>query len=179
MRLLLLFLVVPAFGAEFLYQYDPAGRLVTVSFAGSQTISYRYDAAGNILGESHSVFVDSDQDQLPDDWEILHFDALSQGPDDDADGDGFGNLEEYLAGTDPEDELSLLRVVALDLEHPAGTELEISTVAGKRYLIQSKDLLTDPSWSDRETVEATGPLLMWLDTEGGLATRFYRVSVVP
>ena len=45
--------------------------------------------------------VDSDEDGLPDCWELEHFGNLDQGPDDDPDGDGLTNLEERQYGTDP------------------------------------------------------------------------------
>ena len=44
---------------------------------------------------------DSDSDGLPDSWEMIHFGDLEQGADDDPDGDGLSNLEEYYAGCDP------------------------------------------------------------------------------
>ncbi|HSP43728.1 MAG TPA: PA14 domain-containing protein, partial [Luteolibacter sp.] len=46
-------------------------------------------------------FVDADGDGLPDEWEIKYFGDLSQGPDDDPDGDTLGNLFEYEIGTNP------------------------------------------------------------------------------
>jgi len=46
---------------------------------------------------------DTDADTLPDSWELQFFDNLNQTGDDDFDGDGFTNLEEYSAGTDPTD----------------------------------------------------------------------------
>jgi hypothetical protein len=49
---------------------------------------------------------DSDGDGLPDEWERAYFGDLRYGPDDDPDGDGYTNLEEYNAGTDPTDPLS-------------------------------------------------------------------------
>ena len=44
---------------------------------------------------------DSDQDGLPDWWELKYFGNLNQGPGDDPDGDGLTNLQEYQYGTDP------------------------------------------------------------------------------
>lgn len=48
-----------------------------------------------------STSTDSDSDELPDDWEQFWFGSLSQTGGGDYDSDGFTNLEEYLAGTDP------------------------------------------------------------------------------
>lgn len=47
---------------------------------------------------------DVDEDGLPDDWERQYFGNLDQGPNDDPDGDGWDNLEEYKRGTDPNKE---------------------------------------------------------------------------
>lgn len=52
----------------------------------------------NIVAEE-----DSDQDGLPDPWEIHYFGDLSQNAGDDPDLDGFTNIEEYNGGSDPTD----------------------------------------------------------------------------
>jgi len=44
---------------------------------------------------------DSDDDGLPDAWEMQYFDDLSQGPDGDYDGDGVSNYDEYQHNADP------------------------------------------------------------------------------
>jgi hypothetical protein len=63
--------------------------------------------------------LDSDGDGMPDDWEKLHgFNPISaDDADQDADLDGFSNIEEYRAGTDPKNkdvrppEIAKLRVL--------------------------------------------------------------------
>jgi hypothetical protein len=50
---------------------------------------------------------DYDMDGLPDCWELSYFPSIySYGPNDDPDGDGVSNLEEFLEGTSPIDPLS-------------------------------------------------------------------------
>ncbi len=46
---------------------------------------------------------DTDNDGLPDDWEIDHFGDLGQTPSNDTDGDGLTNIQEYSLETDPTD----------------------------------------------------------------------------
>ncbi len=45
--------------------------------------------------------VDTDSDGLPDAWELQHFGNLSQGANDNPDGDALNNLQEYLQGRNP------------------------------------------------------------------------------
>ncbi|MCK4454882.1 MAG: hypothetical protein KAU99_00890 [Thermoplasmata archaeon] len=66
-------------------------------------------ASRNIVADE-----DSDQDGLPDWWELEYFGDLSYGADDDPDLDDFTNLEEYEAGTDPTDETSKPRPPRID-----------------------------------------------------------------
>lgn len=58
-------------------------------------------AAGTNPADPNSNPNDSDQDGLPDAWEWLHFGHLDYGPDDDPDGDGFTNAQEFAEGTNP------------------------------------------------------------------------------
>jgi hypothetical protein len=55
---------------------------------------------------SDAVIVDSDGDGLPDSWEIAHFGNLAQTAAGDPDGDGYSNLAEFNAGTDPKNAAS-------------------------------------------------------------------------
>jgi hypothetical protein len=44
---------------------------------------------------------DSDNDGLPDEWEMAHFKSLQFGPKDDPDNDGYSNAREWVMSSDP------------------------------------------------------------------------------
>jgi hypothetical protein len=62
------------------------------------TVSNITDAAGNPVNPSSIRMNDNDNDEMPDDWEREN---NVDRPEEDADGDGLNNLEEYNKYTDP------------------------------------------------------------------------------
>jgi 3',5'-cyclic AMP phosphodiesterase CpdA len=84
---------------------------------------------------------DTDGDGLPDGWEVAHLlNPLSMTGDDgaagDPDQDGFSNLSEYLAGTNPRDAQSALKV---QLQPLGNQKYRISwpSVPGRKYQVQA------------------------------------------
>ncbi len=63
--------------------------------------------AGTQPNNSDSNPDDTDADRLPDAWEMTHFGSLTMNGADDPDGDSFSNLQEYLAGSNPNDASSV------------------------------------------------------------------------
>jgi hypothetical protein len=58
-------------------------------------------------GETNPLNSDSDNDGMPDGWEVQYdLDPLLNDANEDADGDHFSNIKEYLKNTDPNDEKS-------------------------------------------------------------------------
>jgi hypothetical protein len=96
-----------------------------------------------------SLVADTDHDGLPDYWEIANgldpsnpSDALM-----DPDDDGQTNLQEFLAGTNPRDKASVLRISSIIRE--GGTlRLWFSSVAGKSYTIEQTPSLSERVWSN-------------------------------
>lgn len=143
----------------------------------------------SVLGEPPTLEIegtvvtaaDTEPDGLPDDWENFYFGNLSQGANDDPDGDGASNLAEYLAGTNPNEAASVLRIVSIEAA-PGVTSLRFQFAASRRYTLEySGDLqrwsaVTDPAL----TYYATPGVAEWKDNgaqTGGLGpTRFYRIQ---
>src|SRR6185312_6441414 len=86
---------------------------------------------------------DSDGDGLPDAWETQYFGTLAYGANDDPDHDGLSNYQEYIAGTDPGNANSVLRVT--DINAASGqVNLTWNSVAGKTYTIYSASQIGGP-----------------------------------
>jgi sugar lactone lactonase YvrE len=122
-------------------------------------------------------------DAIPDSWRLRYFgtvsNLLSQASAD-ADGDGADNWDEYLAGTDPTDPKSCLRLSSVQTLASPGPEcvLRWPSVAGKQYVIESSPTLFAPNWIPVSTNSGSGADLLFQDTSAANA-RFYRVRLAP
>jgi Tol biopolymer transport system component len=97
---------------------------------------------------------DADGDGIPDAWTQQYFGhPLGQAGDlsraqDDADGDGLSNLQEYLTGTNPIDFNSALRLTIAATVSNNTVTLNWPGAPGKSYKVQFKSSLTDAQWVD-------------------------------
>ncbi len=112
-------------------------------------------------------------------WLYLHgLNAAELLPGDDPDGDGWSNLEESLAGTDPRDAADALRVW---ISHAGEDSLAftVSTKPGKAYQLQWSDSPAGPHWTDEGGLVAadTTTLVLNAGLGSGSSPRFYRVRV--
>jgi hypothetical protein len=134
---------------------------------------------------------DSDDDLMPDGWEVSNgFDPLDNSDaNEDADGDGCTNYEEYVASTDPRDPASFFAVVNIEkVADPLEVEITWKSVDGKYYAVYYSDdeLGGAMSWTLAEDdVPASGTgTNTWTD-DGSLTTpgpdevsyRCYKVEV--
>jgi hypothetical protein len=118
---------------------------------------------------------DTDNDGMPDEWELLY--GLSRTDPNDAghdpDQDGLSNLGEYLAGTHPLDGNSSLR---LTITRNAGVVLRFQAMPNKSYAVEFRNALGPGDWLPFTTVDPqpTTRVEQFQDTVSG-QTRFYRV----
>ena len=101
------------------------------------------------------------------DWAAGQFSAAElldpaiSGRDADPDGDGLTNWQEFLAGTDPLNADSVLRVV--DVSHVAGgTELRWNSVPGRSYRIAVADSMGGEFLPVSLAIEATGAVTTYV-----------------
>src|SRR5207244_9334622 len=116
--------------------------------------SFASDLIAGDFNERRDIFVlhlggtDSDGDGLDDDWEMTYFGDLSRDGRGDFDRDGQTDREEFLAGTNPTNDASLLRVLTLMGLNGGSARLLWSAVPGRTYRVQFKDSVSDPQWTD-------------------------------
>lgn len=128
---------------------------------------------------------DNDGDAVPDTWEQTYgFDPLNPNDaEDDPDRDGFSNLQEYLAGTDPRSAASSPprpTEPAIHRMRWAGNQLELHflTDTGKTYQVQYRHDSSNSWLNLGGLVNGDGLVQVVVDpTAGSVARRFYRLKV--
>jgi hypothetical protein len=97
--------------------------------------------------------VDTDGDRLPDRWEEHFLGGKEPWPEEDPDGDGFSHEQEFIAGTDPENRFSALKLSATNKTEPCITffasACEGAGYAGRtrRFRLEQTDSLTATNWT--------------------------------
>jgi glycosidase len=133
--------------------------------------------------------LDSDGDGIPDWWMLAYFnhptgqDADNSLANEDADGDGMSNLQEFLAGTDPTDPNSVFRITNISI---IGNDVNVTWTTRSNKTNQLESSTTGPdtnaTWFSvgAPTNGTSSPVTQ---TDFGAATNpppvFYRVRLVP
>ena len=123
---------------------------------------------------------DDDHDGMPDAWETEHFGSpgtIDGDPAADPDQDGLSNSAEYVAGTDPRDASSTIR---LEVSRLFGgvVRLECHSQSGRCYRLESTSDLATGVWKTVDELPGTGETLRFLDSAPVVdPSRFYRLRV--
>ncbi len=137
-------------------------------------------ATWHIGGDPAAAGNDTDQDGLPDGWEIRY--GLNPGnPSDalaDTDGDGVNNRDEFLAGTNPVDAASALRIVRLE-RRPQDSRVEVIATPGLSFQLEKTAGLAQPQWTPvGPVVHGQGGVATLIDPNPSSAQSFYRLRLV-
>ncbi len=92
-----------------------------------------------------------DSNGLPIAWEMTYFGRTGIDPDADPDHDGMSNLQEYLAGTNPNDPNDYLHIISVAVTFTAGNEIDALVWAShpaRQYRVQQSTNLLSGTWLD-------------------------------
>ena len=142
------------------------------------TTTVLVDRDQTILADFRLPSADQDDDGIDDAWEREN--GLDpNNPNDgvlDTDGDGDANIQEFIAGTDPNDAQSRFYVTDV-IRNGVEFTLRWNSVAGRRYVVEETNDLSATEWSPMGEVLATAE-----QTERTFpfpsTTRFFRVLVI-
>ncbi|MDP2897805.1 MAG: lamin tail domain-containing protein, partial [bacterium] len=154
---------------------------------GNDPINWQVASPTAGLDNAGAPVEDVDGDGLPDDWErtIVDFDpgdeigeiADVQG-EDDFDGDGESNLDEWVAGTDPTDASSILAISSIIKGIDSTMVIRWHSVSNRHYsILRSTDLRTGFDQIEAASVPATPPENSYTIDTGQARNAFYRIVV--
>jgi len=124
--------------------------------------------------------VDSNVNNLPDWWEQQFFGQLiGTNFTADPDQDGANNLAEWLAGTNPTNTTSALRLTAIRVAGNGSVQLQWPSAPGRFYRLLSANTVTGPFSPLATNIAATAPLNTLTNPVTPSSQRYYRLQVEP
>ena len=174
--------------------FEQTYGLPRVNLLNGQLTGYAYSANVGWISLSNSFAVlqtdsispgplDGNGSGLPVAWEMEYFGTTNINPNADPDGDGMSNLQEYLAGTNPTDPNSRLRIIAISGNSIGSTAaLTWTSVPSRLYYVNERTNLTTGVWSTNLTLGVVfpdvGSTTTRTLTDAAASNRFFRVQAV-
>ena len=156
----------------------PGPRTVTVTNPDYQVVS----SSSGLL--TVNAAVDNDSDGVPDWWTAEHFGhPTGQAGDqsragDDADGDGYTNIEEFRAHTDPRDSRAALRITAI-ARGANSAQVSFSSALNKLYRLEARTDLAPTGWNIvADNIAGIDGTTTVTDPAANTLQRFYRVITI-
>ena len=119
---------------------------------GSGSYTYLSGSDKTVTVKPLGVTLGSDKGSMPLGWISSYFPAANTEAkqrlkaEEDSDGDGFLNWEEYVAGTDPTDATSALRITSIIPKEGDVADITWEKIPGRVYTLLGKTSLSDPEW---------------------------------
>ena len=181
--------------------FDAQGRLTSVRYSSTQTVTYAYDAAGNITNQVVTGIMaepDTNTNNLPDAWEWVWLNGLTNTAAGDFNQDTISNLKHYQVGTDPTDpdtdrdgELNVEELIAvtsptngqdyLKFNHilrPGGQiAMDLLSHTGRLYDIDSSSNLLLSGWTAMTGNVAGTENILSITNSPAPGALFYRIRV--
>ena len=132
----------------------------------------------NSLSVPLIVMSDFDADHMGDAWEVANGYSTNNAADAlmDDDGDGFSNLQEFLAGTNPKDKNSYLKIDSI-AHGAAGTQVGFTGRTSRGYTLQFRAAVDRGDWqvADQVPGRTNDAALVAMDSLPDSAARLYRI----
>ena len=129
------------------------------------------------LDAARARAVDQNANGMSDVWEWT-YNAYGIDPNADSDGDGFSNLQEALAGTNPFDANSYPHIPAMVYSASASNfSVTLPCALGKQYQLQSAAGAGGTNWVVETNLVARSGTNVTLTVPAAAAARFYRVAI--
>lgn len=132
--------------------------------------------------EIQPAVLDYNFDGLDDVFQRTYFALFTSpeaAPNADPDNDGMNNYAEFIAGTNPTNAASVLKMLSAT-NSPVGATLRWQSVNGKLYQVSSRTNIAAGSWQNIGTpVSASGSTAQYFDATATNGIRFYRVQALP
>jgi len=145
-----------------------------ITVSGSNNLNSATSKVVSIIRES-----DSDGDGIPDMWEEDFFGSVTNvDQTTDWDIDGFIDLHEFLAGTDPIDTNSFLRVVENVSSPSSGIVIQWPGVSGKSYALSKTTNILEYIYSIiASNINGVEPMNIYTDEAPDGASSIYRIEL--
>lgn len=120
--------------------------------------------------------LDSDDDDIPDNWERTYFgstNAVNGGPNEDYDGDGIPNVEEYIVGSDPS-VTNRGPIVGHMVNTNGVVQFDLLTSTGRVYDVETSTTIVLPNWQLYTSFVGNGSSMT---VSNALMRRYYRYQV--
>jgi hypothetical protein len=106
-------------------------NIFRIAATNSLTTGYADDiSVVNNASNGVPLCIDTNNNNMSDRWEMQYFSSMTNTAGADYDGDGWNNLQEYTAGTDPMNAASYLSIISCDISSTNSANISVAVFGG-------------------------------------------------